>query len=112
MITDQVNQWLTIEQAAEQLGVSASKVRRLIEEHSLFAIKIDRELKIPAEIIVGGEPLSSIRGTLIQLHDLGLTDQEAIDWLYTDNEVLGQTPMSALLAGHKAPVRRAAQALG
>ena len=67
---------------------------------------------IPAELIVDHEPLSSIRGTMLQLLDLGLTEAEAIDWLYQENDELGETPMAALLKGHKAPVRRAAQALG
>ena len=112
MITDHVDSWLTIDQAAEQLGLSASKVRRLIEELVLFAVKVDGRPAIPADIIVDGQPLSSIRGTLIQLHDLGLSSAEAVDWLYEENEILGRTPISALLEGHKAPVRRAAQALG
>lgn len=112
MIANSVDAWVTIDEAAQQLGVSASKVRRLIEEYSLFSVKIDGQQKIPANIIVGNEPLSSIRGTLIQLHDLGMSDQEAIEWLYSENDVLGEKPIDALLKGHKAPVRRAAQALG
>jgi hypothetical protein len=112
VITDRVKTWVTLEQAAEKLGVSPSKVKRLLEEHILFGVKIDGKLMIPEEIIVGNEPLSSIRGSLLQLLDLGLTEAEAIDWLYQENEELGETPMSALLKGHKAPVRRAAQALG
>ena len=112
MLTEQVENWLTIDQAAQQLGVSASKVRRLIEEHILFAVKIDKQPMIPGDIIAGSEPLSSIRGTMLQLLDLGLTELEAIDWLYEKNDILGDVPMAALVKGHKAPVRRAAQALG
>ncbi len=112
MITDHVKSWVTIEEAAQQLSVSPSKVKRYLEEHILFAVKIDKQLMIPAELIVDHEPLSSIRGTMLQLLDLGLTEDEAIDWLYQENDALGETPMSALLKGHKAPVRRAAQALG
>lgn len=112
MITDRVKSWVTLEEAAQQLSVSPSKVKRYLEEHVLFAVKIDRQLMIPAELIVDNEPLSSIRGTMLQLLDLGLTEEEAIDWLYQENDALGETPMAALLKGHKAPVRRAAQALG
>jgi excisionase family DNA binding protein len=112
VITEQVKAWITIEQAAELLSVSPSKIKRYLEEHVLFAVKIDKQLMIPAELIVDNEPLSSIRGTMLQLLDLGLTEPEAIEWLYQFNDALGETPMSALLKGHKAPVRRAAQALG
>ena len=112
MITDQVKSWVTLEEAAQQLSVSPSKVKRYLEEHVLFAVKIEKQLMIPAELIVNNEPLSSIRGTMLQLLDLGLTESEAIEWLYQENDALGETPMAALLKGHKAPVRRAAQALG
>ena len=112
MITDRVKSWVTLEEAAQLLSVSPSKVKRYLEEHVLFAVKIEKQLMIPAELIVDHEPLSSIRGTMLQLLDLGLTEAEAIDWLYKENDELGETPMAALLKGHKAPVRRAAQALG
>jgi len=46
------------------------------------------------------------------LLDIGLQLDEAIEWLYDENDNLGETPMAALLKGHKAPVRRAAQTLG
>ena len=112
MITDRVKSWVTLEEAAQLLSVSPSKVKRYLEEHVLFAVKIEKQLMIPADLIVDHEPLSSIRGTMLQLLDLGLTEAEAIDWLYQENDELGETPMAALLKGHKAPVRRAAQALG
>jgi len=112
VITDRVKSWVTLEEAAQLLSVSPSKVKRYLEEHVLFAVKIEKQLMIPAELIVDHEPLSSIRGTMLQLLDLGLTEAEAIDWLYQENDELGETPMAALLKGHKAPVRRAAQALG
>lgn len=109
---DRVDSWLTIDEVASALGVSASKVRRLIEEHILFAVRVDKEPKVPVHLIQNGEPLSSIRGTMLLLIDMGFTEAEAIEWLYTENDNLGSTPMAALLQGHKAPVRRAAQALG
>jgi excisionase family DNA binding protein len=111
-VIDRVDSWLTIDEVAQALGVSASKVRRLIEEHILFAVRVDKEPKVPAHLIQNGEPLSSIRGTMLLLIDMGFTESEAIDWLYSENDNLGITPMAALLQGHKAPVRRAAQALG
>ena len=112
MITDKVSDWISIDEAAVLLRLSSGKVRRLIEEHSLFAVLVEKEPKIPAHIIIDGEPLSSIRGTLLLLLDIGLELDEAVNWLYEENDNLGETPMSALLKGHKAPVRRAAQTLG
>ncbi|CAB4604583.1 unannotated protein [freshwater metagenome] len=50
----------------------------------------------------------------MMLIDCGLNIQDAVEWIYTENDDLdlhGGTPMKALLAGHKSPVRRAAQFL-
>ena len=105
---------LSLDEVSERLGISIGKVRRLIDEHDLIAIKRDKELMVPAELIHTGEPLHGLRGTVILLLDAGLPILEIIDWLYTPNENLdahGVTPMGALLAGHKSPARRAAQML-
>ena len=107
-----VDHWLTIDEASDQLGISSSKVRRLIEEHVLFSVRIDKQPMIPAHLIQNGEPLASIRGTMLMLIDMDFTPEEAVQWLYAENENLGTTPIKALLQGHKAPVRRAAQTLG
>lgn len=107
-----IEDWLTIDEVAKELGISSSKVRRLIEEHTLFAIRVDKEPKIPAHLIANGEPLPSIRGTMYLLLDSGFTPEEAVEWIYTENELLGNRPIDSLLQGHKAPVRRAAQSLG
>ena len=104
--------WYTIPDLVAVLGVGQSRVRRLIEEHSLLAVRIDGVLKVPAQFIVEGEPLSELRGTLVVLADAGFTDEEAMSWLLTQDESLGVAPIDALLAGRKAEVRRVAQALG
>lgn len=93
------------------MGIPKGKVNRLLEEHSLVAVKRGGQLMIPAELIVDKEPLAPLRGTVILLMDSGYSIEESIDWLYTHSEVLGQTPLQSLLEGKKAPVRRLAQML-
>jgi excisionase family DNA binding protein len=107
--TDSVTNWLSILEAAEALGIPKGKVNRLLEEYSLVAVKKDGQLMIPAELIVDGEPLAPLRGTIILLLDSGYSIEESVQWLYTHSDVLGQTPLQSLLEGKKAPVRRLAQ---
>ncbi len=104
--------WLTIPDLTEMLGLKVSQVRRLIEDRSLLASRIDGVWKVPAAFIVDGEPMHELRGTLIVLGDSGFTDEEAMHWLLTREESLGVSPIAALQAGRKAEVRRVAQALG
>ncbi|HEV7811671.1 MAG TPA: Rv2175c family DNA-binding protein [Leifsonia sp.] len=104
-------EWLTIPDLVDALGVSVSRVRRLIEDKHLAAKRIDGVLKVPADFLREGEPLSELRGTLIVLGDAGFDDDEAVDWLIDADETLGVAPIDALRAGRKAEVRRVAQAL-
>jgi hypothetical protein len=108
---DNVASWISIPEAGELLGIVPGKVRRLIEEHSLIAIKREGVLYIPAEIIVNGEALPSLRGTILVLLDSGFSLMGAINWLYTENDALTSTPLASLIAGRKTEVRRIAQSL-
>lgn len=108
---DNVSGWLTVPEVAERLDVPLGRVRRLIEDHHLISVKKDGVQYVPVEAIAGSEPLSSLHGTLVVLMDSGFSLEGAIEWLYTPNEVLGQTPMAALVAGKKSEIRRLAQAL-
>ena len=104
--------WLTIPELTELLGLKVSQVRRLIEDRSLLARRVDGIWKVPADFVVNGEPLRELRGTLVVLADSGFTDDEAMTWLLSEERSLGTSPIDALLSGRKAEVRRVAQALG
>ncbi len=105
-------EWLTIPDLTEMLGLKVSQVRRLIEDRSLLASRIDGVWKVPATFIVDGEPMHELRGTLVVLADSGFSDDEAMSWLLNEEESLGTSPIAALHSGRKAEVRRVAQALG
>lgn len=103
--------WLTIPELVELLGIGVSKIRRLIEDRSLLARRVDGVWQVPQSFIRDGEPLPELRGTLILLADARFSDEEAMDWLLEPDESLGASPIEALRAGRKAEVRRVAQAL-
>ena len=103
--------WLTIPELVELLGIGVSKIRRLIEDRSLLARRVDGVWQVPQSFIRDGEPLPELRGTLILLADARFSDDEAMDWLLNSEESLGVSPIDALRAGRKAEVRRVAQAL-
>jgi len=104
-------EYVTIPELCERWGTAPSKVHRLIEDHHLAAVRVDGVLKVPAEFAGPDEPLNSLRGTLLALHDAGFDTDEAVGWLLADNDELGERPISALLTGRKSAVRRATQSL-
>ncbi len=106
---DQISLWLTVPEVASKLNIPVGKVHRLIQEHSLIAVKREGVLMIPADIVLPTEPLPSLKGTVLVLLDSGFKLEEAIEWLYSPSDVLNQTPIASLLEGKKTPVRRLAQ---
>ena len=106
-----VTDWLTVPEVADKLGIVPGKVRRLIEENALFVVVRDGVKKVPAHLIVDGEPLPSIPGTINVLIDAGFGLERAVEWLYTVEDSLGRRPIESLLLGSKSEVRRIAQTL-
>jgi len=104
-------EFVTIPELCERWGLTPSKIHRMIEDHSLAALRIDGVRRIPAEFAGEHEPLSSLRGTLLALLDAGFSNEESVSWLLSENEELGERPIAALREGRKSAVRRATQAL-
>ncbi|WP_460518126.1 Rv2175c family DNA-binding protein [Humibacter antri] len=102
---------MTVPELVDVLGVGVGRIHRLLEDRQLLAARIDGVLKVPSDFIVGDEPLSELRGTLIVLADAGFSDDETMSWLLQPEDSLGIAPIDALRAGRKAEVRRIAQAL-
>ena len=122
-----VDAWLNLPEVAERLGIDVGRVRRLIQERRLFAVRQGERqiLSVPERFLVrttddGWEVVPALQGTLVLLTDAGFSDEEAIRWLFTADESLAvqgwfpdrvPTPIDALAAGHKTEIRRRAQAL-
>jgi Rv2175c C-terminal domain of unknown function len=108
-----VDDWLTLPDVADRLGLDVGKVRRLLQDRHLAATRRGERnvLSVPAALIVDGAPLPELRGTLTVLADSGYVDDAALRWLFTPDETLPGTPVDALRAGRKSEIRRRAQAL-
>lgn len=108
---------LSVQEVARRLGIEPRRVKQLVRDHILFTYTDGAgNSGIPEEILVktdnGYEPLFNLPGTLTLLADGGFSPEEAARWLYTENEELGETPMSALLGGRHHRVNRIASVLG
>ena len=104
-------EWLTVPDLVDLLNLPQSRVRRLIEDRHLVAVRRDGILCVPALFIRDGAPLPELRGTLHLLADAVFSDDEAVEWLIGVDDSLGCAPIDALRAGRKTEVRRIAQAL-
>lgn len=111
MTDDDQIEWLTVPDLVELLGLTPSRIRKLIDDHHLLAARVDGVLKVPASFLRDGAPVPELHGTAIVLADAGFSDAEAVEWLLGEEDSLGTTPIAALRAGRKSEVRRVAQAL-
>jgi Rv2175c C-terminal domain of unknown function len=107
------DQWLPLPDVAERLGTDVGKVRRMVQDKLLIAVRRGerRVWCVHEQLILDGHPLPDLRGTLVLLADAGYSDEEAVIWLFTPDETIPGTPVDALRAGHKTEIRRRAQAL-
>lgn len=105
-------EWLTVPDVAEQLGVEVTRVRQLLRERQLLAVRTDGVLQIPADFVQDGHVLKHLPGTLTLLADNGYDDDDALRWLYTADDSLPGTPVDALRANRGTEVKRRAQASG
>lgn len=108
-----VQHWLTLPEAADALGVPVTRVRQLITEHQLLAVRRgdSSALMVPAEFVQDGRVLKGLPGVLTLLTDAKYSEDEALRWLYTDDDLPG-SPVEALVANRGTEVKRRAQALG
>jgi hypothetical protein len=98
--------------AAAKLGISTGKLRQLLRDGQLIAVKRDGEILIPADFIGDNGPVKGLAGTLTVLADAGFTPTEMLRWLFAaDDSLPGVTPINALRTNHGTEVKRRAQAL-
>ena len=109
-----VGQWLALPDLAEVLDVDIRRVHRMLDERAIIALRIgERKVRsVPADFVQDGAVVESLKGTLSVLKDAAYSDEEAITWLFTEDDSLPGTPMNALRTGRKTEIRRRAQALG
>ncbi|RZQ59989.1 Rv2175c family DNA-binding protein [Amycolatopsis suaedae] len=106
---------LSLSETARVLGLSSSKVRQLLKDGHLIAIRRDGELLIPEEFLsADGKDgiVKGLVGTITVLDDAGFSRTEMLRWLFTSDETLpGSTPINALRTSHGTEVKRRAQAM-
>jgi hypothetical protein len=109
---DLVADWLTVPDVGELLGIDVTRVRQLVRDRELVAVRRDGVLLVPAGLVQDGRVLKGLPGLLTLLGDARYTDDEVLRWLYTPDDSLPGRPVDALRENRGTEVKRRAQALG
>jgi hypothetical protein len=107
-----VDGWLTLPDVGEQLGLDASRVRQLVRDRELLAVRRDGILYVPADLVQDGRVVKGLPGLLTLLADARYTPEESLVWLFTVDDSLPGRPVDALRENRGTEVKRRAQALG
>ncbi|MBF9071012.1 Rv2175c family DNA-binding protein [Streptacidiphilus fuscans] len=105
--------WLYLPDISEKWGIEVTKVRNMVSDGTLLAVRRgeNNALQIPAAFVGEDGPVKGIVGTLTVLKDCGFTKEEALEWLFTDDPTLPGTPAQALNENRGTEVKRRAQAM-
>ncbi|GGR01736.1 Rv2175c family DNA-binding protein [Streptomyces netropsis] len=105
--------WLNLPDIAEILDIEVTRVRQLVKEGQLIAVRRgeNRVLQVPADFVGEGKVVKGLAGTLTLLRDDGFSDEEMLEWLFTPDPTLPGTPAQALRENRGTEVKRRAQAL-
>jgi len=112
-VNELVTHWFSLREVADRLGVSPNKVRQMVREHQLVALRHAdaREPEVPAEMLAGDVVVKGLSGTLTLLADAGYDGEASVRWLFTADESLPGRPIDALRENRGTEVRRRAQTL-
>ena len=105
-----VDDWLSVADVADRLGVVPSRVH-VMARNSQLVIAGRRREWVPALFIDGPAVLKGLPGTLTLLKDAGYDPVESVVWLYTPDDTLPGRPVDALVENRGTEVRRRAQAI-
>jgi hypothetical protein len=107
-----VGEWLTLSDVADQLGIPLGRVKQLLRDRKLLAVKRpEGTLAVPAAFLDGKQVVKGLCGTLTLLFDCGFDEPDALRWLFTADETLPGTPIDAIVRRQATEVNRRAQAL-
>ncbi len=103
---------LTVAEPAKTIKASENKVRQMLRDGQLIAVRRNGELMIPAEFLNDNGPVKGLSGTITVLSDAGFNRTEMLRWLFSkDDSLPGVTPINALRTNHGTEVKRRAQAM-
>ncbi|MBD8077579.1 DNA-binding protein [Cellulosimicrobium arenosum] len=125
-----MGEWLSLPDVAQALGTDVTRARSIVQDRRIVGVRRGERptFQVPARFLVpfhlidpshARRPdddgrlgvLASLQGTIVLLADAGFDDAAIIEWLFTPDAELGESPLDALIAGRKSHVRRVAQTL-
>ncbi|WP_072806328.1 Rv2175c family DNA-binding protein [Rhodococcoides yunnanense] len=112
-VLDPAESLMQLTDVSKALGVPKSRVEQMLRDRLLIAVKRNRVPGVPEVFLdtSDGTIVKGLPGLLAVLHDGGFEDEEALRWLFAEDESLPGRPVDALHGDLMREVIRRAQAM-
>ncbi|MEV6070899.1 Rv2175c family DNA-binding protein [Nocardia sp. NPDC052001] len=88
---------LPLPDVAELLGESVTRVHQMLREHQLIAVRRDGVIAVPEEFFDShGAIAKHLTGLITVMRDGKYTNEEILEWIYTEDPSLPGRPIDAL----------------
>ncbi|WP_067565053.1 Rv2175c family DNA-binding protein [Nocardia acidivorans] len=88
---------LPLPDVAELLGMSVTRVHQMLREHQLIAVRRDGVIGVPKEFFDSeGQIAKHLTGLITVMRDGKYTNEEILEWIYTEDDSLPGRPIDAL----------------
>ncbi|SUD48090.1 Uncharacterised protein [Nocardia otitidiscaviarum] len=82
---------------ADQLGMVVTRVHQMLRDHQLIAVRRDGVAGIPKDFFDStGAVTKHLTGLITVMRDAKYTDEEILEWIYTEDDSLPGRPIDAL----------------
>ncbi|WP_225728659.1 MULTISPECIES: Rv2175c family DNA-binding protein [unclassified Nocardia] len=88
---------LPLPDVADKLGIVVTRVHQMLRDHQLIAVRRDGVAGVPEVFFdEAGAVVKPLPGLITVMRDAKYTDEEILEWIFTDDETLPGKPVEAL----------------
>lgn len=88
---------VSLPEVAERLGLVVTRVHQMLRDHQLIAVRREGVAGVPERFFDDtGAVVKALPGLITVMRDAKYTDEEILEWIFTDDDSLPGKPIDAL----------------
>jgi hypothetical protein len=101
---------LSLSDVARRLDVPLARVHQMLRDNHLLAVRRNGVIGVPDAFFADRAVVKPLGGLITVMRDAKYTDEEILEWMFTEDDTLPGTPVAALHGPLAREVLRRAQA--